>query len=76
MPNNKDEQYLNSHQTREHEPTEYENLLGDALERAFANNVTDIQGLVDGLIEHGVPAPNGRTWSTDLLEAELKRLGT
>ena len=75
MSYNPDVQYLETHQTRNSEPTEYENLLGDALERAFGTGVTDIQGVVTGLIDYGVPAPNGKSWTTDLLEAELKRLG-
>ena len=30
------EQYLNPNQSRDHEPTDYENLLGDAIEQALA----------------------------------------
>jgi hypothetical protein len=68
-------QYLEVHQTRDRVPSDYENLLGDALERAFASGVTEIEGIVDELIGYGVPAPNGQSWSTELLASELKRLG-
>jgi hypothetical protein len=69
-------QYLERHQTRDQEPGEYENLLGDALERAFGAGVTDLAGVVKGLVDYGVPAPDGKSWSEELLRTELKRLGT
>lgn len=68
-------QSLNPHQHRDHEPSDYENLLGDALERSFAAGVHDLDGVVQGLVDYGVPAPGGQSWSKDLLAAELKRLG-
>lgn len=75
MAYNPDVQYLNAHQTRSAEPGEYENLLGDALERSFGAGVSDLDGVVQGLIDYGVPAPDGKSWSAELLAAELKRLG-
>ncbi len=68
-------QSLNPHQTRDRAPSDYENLLGDALERSFAAGVQDIEGVVQGLIDYGVPAPEGKSWNAALLESELKRLG-
>ena len=67
--------YLNPHQTREREPTDYENLLGDALEKAFAAGVHDIEGICARLTEDCVPSPGGKAWTPPLLESELKRLG-
>ena len=67
-------QFLEVHQTRDRTPGEYENLMGDALERAFAAGVEDIEGVVQGLIDYGVPAPGGQSWNAALLQAELKRL--
>ena len=67
-------QYLEVHQTRAREPSDYENILADSLERSFAAGVHDLEGLVQGLIGYGVPAPNGQTWSAEFLAAELKRL--
>ena len=68
-------QSLNSHQHREQAPSDYENLLGDALERAFAAGVHDLDGVVQGLVDYGVPAPAGQSWNASLLATELKRLG-
>ena len=45
--------YLNPHQTRDRDPTDYENLLGDALEKAFAAGVHDIDGICARLIAEG-----------------------
>ena len=69
------EMYVVVHQSRDKDPTEYENLLGDALEKAFASGVTDISGVVAGLNNDAVPAPGGQDWSEDLILSELKRLG-
>ena len=33
--------YLNPHQARDREPDDYQNLLGDAIERAYAAGVHD-----------------------------------
>ena len=70
-----DKAYLNPHQAREREPDDYENLLGDAIERAFAAGIHDLAGLVARLNEAAVPAPGGRPWSEDLFRAEMRRLG-
>jgi len=68
------EQYLDPHQTRDREPTDYENLLGDALEKAFARGVHELEAICAALIEDCVPSPGGKPWSPALLESELKRL--
>lgn len=68
-------QYLEPHQTRDRAPSDYENVLGDALERAFGAGITDISRVVQELIDFGVPAPDGAAWSEELLRSELKRLG-
>ena len=68
-------QYIVVHQSRDREPTEYENLLADGLVKAFSSGVTDIDGIVAGLVADAVPAPGGREWTSELVLAELKRLG-
>ena len=75
MPFHPQGQSLNSRQARDHAPSDYENILGDALERAFAAGVHDLEGVVRGLMDYGVPAPEGKTWDAALLAGELKRLG-
>ena len=67
--------YLNPHQSRDRAPDDYQNLLGDAIERAFAAGVHDLAGLVARLNEASVPAPNGQPWTAELFQKEMKRLG-
>ena len=67
--------YLNPHQSRDREPVDWQNLLGDAIERAFAAGVHDLSGLVERLNDAQVPAPNGQPWTAELYEREMKRLG-
>jgi hypothetical protein len=66
--------YLNPHQSRKREPTQYENLLGDAIERGFAAGHWELSTLVDYLNQSGPRAPNGEAWSTQSYEATLARL--
>jgi hypothetical protein len=68
-------QYLEPHQARGGEPDDYQNLLGDAIERAFAAGVHDLDGLVLRLNDAHVPSPNGRPWTGELFCQEMKRLG-
>jgi hypothetical protein len=63
------------HQHRLNEPTAYENLLGDALERAFAAGLHDLEGIVRMLNDSGPAGPDGSPWSAERLQAELARLG-
>ncbi|HUH88818.1 MAG TPA: recombinase-like helix-turn-helix domain-containing protein [Pusillimonas sp.] len=68
--------YLQPHQARKHEPTAYENLLGDSLERAFTADIVELEGLVAYLNNHGPqPQDASDTWTAEMLAAELKRLG-
>lgn len=67
--------YLNPHQARDSEPDDYQNLLGDAIERAYAGGIHDLDGLVDRLNEARVPAPNGQSWTAERFQTEMKRLG-
>jgi hypothetical protein len=67
--------YNEPNQSRDHMPDAYENLLGDALEAAFAQGIHDIEGVVGVLKNRGVPGPSAQTWSTELLRHELARLG-
>jgi hypothetical protein len=67
--------YLNPHQARDREPDDYQNLLGDAIERSFAAGIHDLAGLVARLNDAQVPSPNGQAWTPELFEKEMKRLG-
>lgn len=68
-------QYLETHQTRSRAPTEYENLLADAIEQAFAQGVDEIDALVARLNRDCVPSPGGKPWTVELFAAEMQRLG-
>ncbi len=68
-------QYLNPHQARRHEPTMYENLLGDAIERAYAAGHNDLDSLVASLNDQAVPSPDGQPWTAELFTKEMQRLG-
>lgn len=68
--------YLEPHQARTREPTAYENLLGDAIERAFGMGVTELPDLVAALNQSGpLPQGHGTVWTDEMLVAELQRLG-
>lgn len=69
------EQYVVVHQTRDRAPTEYEDLLGDALERIFADGATEVDQVVAGLNDLAAPSPDGQPWTRDLFLSEMKRLG-
>lgn len=67
--------YHNPHQARTAPPTPYEDLLGDSIERAYAQGLHDVSGIVGYLNKAGPFAPNGVPWSEEMLAAEMKRLG-
>lgn len=67
--------YNETHQTRHAEPTTYENLLGNAIERAFAAGIHDLNGLVDQLNISGPTGPNGENWTPESYQREMARLG-
>jgi hypothetical protein len=62
-------------QTRAALPTDYENALGDALQKIFAEQVHDLPGIVGRLNAGSVRAPGGTAWTEDSFEAEMARLG-
>jgi hypothetical protein len=66
--------YLEPHQTRSRPPTAYENLLGDALERAFAGGAGDLQQVAAALNRSGPPRLDSLPWTPENLQAELARL--
>ena len=67
--------YVDPHQARDREPDDYQNLLGDAIERAYAKGIHDLAGLVERLNEAKVPTPGGKRWTAELFTQEMKRLG-
>lgn len=66
---------LEPRQSRTDGPDPAENRLGDALEDLFGRGVHDLSEVVAGLNELGIPAPDGRPWTTASFGAEMRRLG-
>ena len=67
--------YLNPHQARRRQPTPYEDLLGDAIERAYAAGIHDLPALVAHLNRHGPGCPhNNGIWTEQLYQEEIARL--
>jgi hypothetical protein len=70
-----DDRYLDPHQARTRPPTPYEDLLGDAIERAFGSGISELAALVEYLNKSGPMAPNGQAWTSALYETEMAKLG-
>ncbi|WP_050463704.1 recombinase-like helix-turn-helix domain-containing protein [Herbaspirillum autotrophicum] len=69
------EVYLNPHQARRRQPTQYEDLLGDTIERAYAAGIHDLPGLVAQLNRTGPSCPhNGGVWTEAVYQEEIARL--
>ena len=67
--------YNEVHQNRTAPATSYESLLGDSIERAFAQDIHDLPGLVAYLNSAGPSAPNGQAWTSTTYQQEMARLG-
>ncbi len=67
--------YNEVHQSRTAAPTAFESLLGDSIERAYAQGIHDLEGLVAYLNDAGPSAPNGGPWTPEGYTREIARLG-
>ena len=63
------------HQTRATSPTDYENELGQALEKIFSDNVIELENIISRLNEIGVQTHSGSAWTEESFRSEMKRLG-
>jgi len=68
------DRYLQPHQARQRPATTYEDLLGDAIERAFSEGAQDLTSLVERLNESGLATPSGQPWTEELYRREMARL--
>ncbi|MFT8675475.1 MAG: recombinase-like helix-turn-helix domain-containing protein [Acetobacter sp.] len=66
--------YNETFQSRLREPDPYENMIGDALEAAFARGATTLADILPVLAERDIAAPDGSSWTEAKLAAELARL--
>lgn len=67
--------YLEPHQARSRKPTAYEDLLGDAIERAYAAGLHELDALLGYLNRSGPLGPDGQPWTPATFQAEMARLG-
>ncbi len=70
------ELYNETHQNRDAPATAFEDLLGDAIESAFASGVETLEGVVARLNKSGPPCPltNGE-WTQDAYQQLMNKLG-
>lgn len=68
------ERYLEPHQARKVAPTQYENLLGDSIERAYAQGLHDLPALVRYLNEAGPGPQSALSWTEAVYTEEMARL--
>jgi len=73
-PGQAPDRYLQPRQAQHRPPTNYEDLLGDAIERTFAAGVHDLAGLVDSLNRQGMTTRAGQPWSEDNYGPEMAEL--
>jgi len=69
------DRYLDPHQARTRTPTTYEDLLGDAIERAYGAGIHDLAGLVERLNDSGLSSPNGEPWTEANYREAMAALG-
>lgn len=69
------ERYLQPHQARQRPPTSFEDLLGDAIERAFGQGHWELDALVAYLNKSGPAGPNGQAWTAESFQQAMKTLG-
>jgi hypothetical protein len=69
-PSEAHDRYLQPKQIQRRQPTNYESLLGDAIERAFGAGIHELAGLVESLNGQSTTTPAGEPWT----EANYRRI--
>lgn len=62
-------------QNRTAPPTDYENALGDALEKVFDSGAVELSEVVAKLNELGIKDPQGSAWTEESFTREMHSLG-
>lgn len=69
-------QYLEPHQARTREPSRFEDLLGDSIERCYSAKIHDLPAIVAYLNEQGPPSPFGDgEWTEENFRELMADLG-
>jgi hypothetical protein len=66
---------LDPHQSRTHEPTQWQMELAGALESIFASGAHSLDALIDGLNASRVKPPDGGKWTADKYTTIMRELG-
>ena len=69
------DRYLQPRQAQKRPPTSYESLLGDAIERAFADGAHTLPELVAYLNRTGPLSENSAQWTEQSFQALMAQLG-
>ena len=67
--------YLEPNQSRDSEPTTFENTLADAIEKAYAEKIQELGSLVQRLNERGTVDPKGKPWTQQSFVEVMRKLG-
>ena len=67
--------FMEPGQAQPRPPTDYENLVGDALEAAFRDGATELAQVIERLNADGIRTPQGGRWTVDNFELVLNALG-
>lgn len=68
------DRYLQPKQAQRRPPTNYEDLLGDAIERSFAQGIHDLAGLAESLNRQGLTTRTGEAWTEQNYGPEMAAL--
>lgn len=67
--------YLDPHQTRTHEPTQWQQELANAIESVFVKGARELDEVVAGLNGTRVRPPNGADWTPENFTTLMRELG-
>ena len=67
--------YLEANQSRNDEPTPYENKLADAIEKVYAEKIRELGPIVQRLNELGTADPDGNPWTQQSFVEVVRELG-
>jgi hypothetical protein len=67
--------YLDPHQSRTHEPTQWQMELASAIEAIFAKGAQSLEALVGELNASRVKPPDGGLWTAEKYTTLMRELG-
>jgi hypothetical protein len=67
--------YLSPHQSRSHEPTQWQLELASVVENIFSKGAHDLDALVEGLNGSRVRPLDGGQWTADKFTSLMRELG-